>query len=1355
MGRGKQPGGRNFSGLSQQPQRQSQRKLRQQNQKKYKHLVKSPRRYKPPHTQTMRPRLAKLPAPPAFKAPPQPSIPTTESFDEKMPISTRKLTTNYNPVKLRGFADNRPEILCVTDFLPAYKRQASTRDWSRTRKILPVGEKLMVMFELARLRDLNLKKLISALREDEDAAKIVNKIEADYDTKIGDAITDIRALSSLFVSLEKAKDALNLRKSQNKIMAKIATMTGDSSEVNTYQDILEELGFSRDNINQFSNTKILMQIIYDLSSILGNYSPSLLGIINPDRVDDDEQFELSKTIFDPKQEPMIMDNLRRAGGDAQLSGVQYHRIVLRFFQDIASENVFDSSSNKIKFLMNLISKEMIISTGLGNKRASRILSTFNSEAQGNIFDNICGIPGDTVLDTPLGGNRSLLSFVNVATADGNIVLPFESPLTTDADDDFVSGAEYFIDAILQGQTEFNPAQLAMFIKELSFSQKNAESLMADDLLSLRGYTKAPRPSPANLFDAIAEDFKVFLTSNQSKSTWKCNKEETQLALMTLGETNIELKMLLYQYTLLAGIYANTSGLRTKHTSVAYTNITAINVRYLRDLPALNSKYKGSGINNSYSLADHVNPGGITDIIDAIVESVIALLGNRKSTKNSSTKNAFLRTSFGGTDTITEAELRSALEDIGNPELPFQSINSFLNEQVAAATIGFSGQSTANYYIDSGRRTRFSLIPPAVLVAIVYEAYSSFATLAGISLQSMETNTTRSNRSTPDSNYGEGIRYITQTVINTNRSFLVKYDGTLGSALNAGLSVTGGDNASDMAATIENNLKGLARQSGKSWNTEQHNAPNNLTKGANSGAIAINRRIHEIQAMRSALEAEENLIISMINFIFAYFRFVIDESKPLLEVISIKRDGKKPTYKNGKIVRNMDRIREFQQRVDSKDIFATLNPAQIALSIREGLEIQKTLRGKRRNVSAFSDQNLISSASKNMLMAMLREPRFKRGDAASNLKLVTVGIPSGMKASLKSFEILGENTPGPEKEVDLININVFRRDVEFDDIVFKPMSFLFELSRFTDVKRNKLRRRTQLYGTSNSYSAAGDVRTIDIQVDEDFKWGGGNNLGISGDAYDTIHTIGEGPEYDMLTTTEKHQMFNNHITSYFLGVYLRLLTDMDFRESSFLINSVMAEMKADDKDRSQFMKLLLTRVKNVAGRSLTVDQLKQSNEELARAFNRMENKELASQVEEELTTSLGSLTRNANLEITDDVLTFLKSFSPDSLLTGADVTAKRLITPKLFERIFHLPVDLDEFEIDIEATRATQSGSRMLDSAVFKVHLKEMSNGALMMKSRPTSNGYHILSEIFINIDTKFESDNGGELVRTTPPGGAG
>ena len=202
-------------------------------------------------------------SPPPFQPTPIKSVPEPKQVNDSVNVTRNRLATNYNPVQLKGFSENRPEILCVTDFEPAYRASASTRQLGNNRSLLPVGEKLKVMLALARLRNYNIKQLMETLREDKDAAKIIDDIEREYDTKIENAIDDIRALTSLAVRLEKARDALNVRKSQAKISQKMASRLSFTSAPMGYVDILEELGFNRVNIADFSNTKILMQIIND------------------------------------------------------------------------------------------------------------------------------------------------------------------------------------------------------------------------------------------------------------------------------------------------------------------------------------------------------------------------------------------------------------------------------------------------------------------------------------------------------------------------------------------------------------------------------------------------------------------------------------------------------------------------------------------------------------------------------------------------------------------------------------------------------------------------------------------------------------------------------------------------------------------------------------------------------------------------------------------------------------------------------------------------------------------------------------------------------------------------------------
>ena len=433
----------------------------------------------------------RIPAPPI--PPPRP-VPAKVQFDDKIGTSQRRLTSNYNPVQLRGFSEIRPEILCLTDFKPAYRRSASIKQLHNDKSLLPVGEKLKVMLALSRLRNHNIKQLIDTLREDDAAAKIIDDIEQEYDSKIGDAIYDIRALAAFIASLEKVKDALNLRKCQRDIMAKIGHRTGEADKASGYQDILEDLGFNRKNIPEFSNTKILMQILHDFNIILTDYSPALLGIVNDERKFDDDPFDIIGNIFDPLQEPSILDDIRRESE----SGGNYFDTVRTLFQNMTGEAVFKKGSNRIKFLINFLSKEFVISAGLGSRVHNKGMASFGiSTTVGNVFDNILGIPAGSVLTLPDAGSRALCGSMSLQDADGNVVLPFESPLIPDDENSFVTGAEFFIDSMIQGQSLLDPTPFVKFITKLEYDANMSQFLIEQRLLALRGKLKSPRISSAS------------------------------------------------------------------------------------------------------------------------------------------------------------------------------------------------------------------------------------------------------------------------------------------------------------------------------------------------------------------------------------------------------------------------------------------------------------------------------------------------------------------------------------------------------------------------------------------------------------------------------------------------------------------------------------------------------------------------------------------------------------------------------------------------------------------------------------------------------------------------------------------
>lgn len=1228
-------------------------------------------------------------SPPPFQPTPAKSVPEPKQVNDSVNVARNRLATNYNPVQLKGFSENRPEILCVTDFEPAYRASASTRQLGNNRSLLPVGEKLKVMLALARLRNYNIKQLMETLREDKDAAKIIDDIEREYDTKIENAIDDIRALTSLAVRLEKARDALNVRKSQAKISQKMASRLSFTSAPMGYVDILEELGFNRVNIADFSNTKILMQIINDYNAMLTNYSPGLLGIENDIRKFDDDPFDIIENLFDPKQEPQVLDNLRQQAA----AGESYSEIMDSFFNNMTSEQVFISADNRVKFLANFIAKELVVSAGLGRSSTKAALqNTFAAPNEGNVFDNILGTPGGDVLEAPHAGKNAITGFMNVLGADNTLVLPFESPLTEDDDESFVTGTEFFIDSIVQGQARLDPTPLANFVGKMGTATSQARNIIERRLLSFRGNSRSKRPTGASIFGSALEVFNDMYSSTRNESSDIADKRFTLLSLMKLAVDNPRLKWYLYQYTLAIGI---NRGYNTRKNSggkgdLIYRQIVRSDIQYVEDFPVFNESFAGTGENDIYKLKHNLVP---IEAIDFLIMKITVEVTNIVGTSSFSIQKA-----GGDTKNVSFAVINDALRETTGERSIFQAINSLAGDLINGARRGYSGSVNDGYFVDTTTfRTRFNFVSPAVLIGLVFEMFMSVSSMTGAD--------------------------ITSTTIKS----------TVGTST---LSIQG--SIHDRAAFSNAVTQILSGGSGDK-NAVSPVTSNTLLQGTAKLARQTNRKVQKFDAIMADLIDEDNFLATVTSFIFSYMDYIKSQTQPL---VSMMRQSN--NKKSASAVSVLQRLQSVQKRVDSDDIFATLNPAQIALSIRQAVEIQRSMRfSSGRNVSAFSDPEFLDPGAEEMLFALLREPRFKEG-RATNLKILTVGLPTGFKSSLRSVEIEDESTPGPEREADVININVYRRDLEFEDIVFKPMSFTFELSRFTQVSpRTRVPRGKRLLGVSNSIASAGKVKTFNIQVDEDFRWSTYGTAGGLNGRSETILNVAQAPGYDWMDEVDKKRMFQNHIINYFLNLYLKLLTDIDFSESTFLVNNTVAQVKADKRDRERFVNLMLKRVKQVAGRTVSLSDLRNADPMMNKLLDKLENNDDTTGVTGKVETSMTDLSADANIEISENVVNFMKSFSPDSFLTGADVTSTRLVSPKLFERIFHVAVDLDEFDIDVRQTRATKAGREMYRSAEFR-SASYQSAGRVRMKPRSSKEGEQIMSELFINVESKLVQESSSD-----------
>src|SRR5262249_33816789 len=106
-----------------------------------------------------------------------------------------------------------------------------------------------------------------------------------------------------------------------------------------------------------------------------------------------------------------------------------------------------------------------------------------------------------------------------------------------------------------------------------------------------------------------------------------------------------------------------------------------------------------------------------------------------------------------------------------------------------------------------------------------------------------------------------------------------------------------------------------------------------------------------------------------------------------------------------------------------------------------------LKDKKNDLVLFDDF-LIPNSTKQIVYEYFSNERYSL-DKAFNSKILSIGIPQGFASFLKE-KISLANVSGntfDDKEFDVVKLNVYKVDVRYQNLIFKPQSFMFELSRF--------------------------------------------------------------------------------------------------------------------------------------------------------------------------------------------------------------------------------------------------------------------------------------------------------------------
>lgn len=473
--------------------------------------------------------------PVVFKPRPNPISLLTKNdmVEETLSLDTHTFV-NGQPVldisKLRG------EIISLTDFKPIYSPYryiASTR----------FGTYFEDLYQSSLIRDTYRKYLlINRATVDPQFNTVLNSISKRVNGDIERSRRTMRTLDGLIRKIKEINNVLDLKNNMDAAFAFKTPYLGLRNFVN------QRMLFSEQSYNGFSDTKVLYQLLFDLSGILEKCSFNLLSNFT----DADRSAYVSNPVSSRQQRVQDSITLDLTYGDNLLYTPNAIRgkYIVNYVTFNGVLNVLPASStDRFKFLVNLLSKEFRVSKGLGKYKIPEA-SFFGFGNQGNPFDNVIGSVPSDIFVAPLG-NNSLSTLLYLRTSTQNaVVLPFENrQVAGDGETVFVPGTNYFSDGILNGDFSTYNSYRETFSDRITKARNvfNKLLLQQDSFDNTSNGLQTNRMLQSILQYYVASQDLVRGNNNDSTNL-------LSFVLFSLGNSSPKIKFEVYKLLLLVALY---------------------------------------------------------------------------------------------------------------------------------------------------------------------------------------------------------------------------------------------------------------------------------------------------------------------------------------------------------------------------------------------------------------------------------------------------------------------------------------------------------------------------------------------------------------------------------------------------------------------------------------------------------------------------------------------------------------------------------------------------------------------------------------------------------------------------------
>ena len=1071
----------------------------------------------------------------------------------------------------------RPEIIASFDWMPA-RYSSGRKGWIESliefRWVMRMLQIENVEETMKRLKDVDLGGAFSRLEAKYDYYSEKEEMWLEWREKILEVLNNARQ------SLDIKDNERNLKSSTAKYLAELNPQKGAGTNNTSLKDLfINELKFSEEGYERFSNSKVYGQLIWDLYYACRYHSPGLITTKDYYRTRDRSSTKIRARVI-PRTKNYKFRIWKLGNKEFNNRTTKFDATKYKDYSTFTSSLPSDEG-DRIKVLTTSISNELTISAGIGYLEDTTLGKRFNVDLSNPLWYPLGRVRKNILTDGwPRG---SLSSLVLLKDDQDRLILPFETREFSDVKGRTATpGSKALVDGImrfgrLSDGLDYEPYY--RFGKELDETSQDVANYL-DELLNLTGEDQSLH---AKQIYSQAVKGMLRCISGLSNPNSKNEQQLIIASLFRLANENKRIKHTLLRYIL--EVRDARDQLLVDTGEDDFLEPDADDPKPRPPSPTLTLRRFGSfGAYRALNASIIQKRYGFSPNLAMSLVANTSSFGNLyKSASDAAAKEKerrrkeyyrlarkWQRTSLwlsilcrsnidsqrrppGETDTRSILKtsdqaivyaLRKAAKGNRTYDSPFSHIIRLARKLQTKSSELANKDSAGGSYMSSTKLTKYNGWDENALIAAIFEIYCALYS-----------------------------RFVDAEMVSHGENIYVKYIPETNSrfrrAISDSLSIERNSDPQSKAKQLKEKKESFESQDDIKLTSDMLEGKLSVLDALQSASNQSSQLavFSDVYSFFEAFEKETEFKCLLISHLQAIGNRAGRSADVVKVFFNTKDEDLSPAgtakYKQSGSYLESSRIRRYlawkAQSTFGRAMLRSMTEHQVALQ----RVTAKKLARKEGDPSYLPAEMIIEAEEIAALKSLLNSPSM-RGVRGDNIRVMTVGIPC------ETIDIL-QNPPYTigRRNSELIDasgvfeVHVHKRDLEYEDIIFKPKKFIYDRSLFLmsdafskitpAVKRGRRKR-------SKSW-------TYD-QVVKEAKF---TNATYANLAETDAVSLYKSYKYRNIPESKRTEMISNHVSNRLLHIYYRLLNGMTMDEGAFLKENEWGQLLVDS-DAGQLLQL---------------------------------------------------------------------------------------------------------------------------------------------------------------------------------------